>query len=201
MPGRSMPRKRLGEILLDEGLITEDQLNAAIEAQKKSGGLLGEILVEMGAISERDIARAIVLQNAWPYLSVFNHYISREMLYLFPESYLWEHQFIPLDRFLNTITIVSSNVLSDHVLSEIEQRVGCKVKMFAASASEIRSALATYCPVQTDKTLEQVFPESTSIEPCDGEPSCIFEPKETKQTPGKVAAPKVNVSPSAAKVP
>ena len=159
--GRNDDGKRLGEILLDEGLIADEQLRIALEEHKKSGGLLGEILVEMGAVSERDIARAITAQISYPYISVFNHYISKDMLALFPEGYLWEHQFLPLDRFLHILTVVCSNVLGDKVIAEIEQMTGCKVKLFVSSSSEIRAALATYCPDQANKALDQVFPEVT----------------------------------------
>jgi len=157
--GRGGSRKRLGELLIDEGLITEDQLRVALEEQKNGNGLLGEILVDMGAVSERDIARAITSQNACPYISVLSHYITKEVLRLLPPAYLWKHQFLPLDRFGNILTIVSSSVLPDKLLREIEEISGCRVATYISSCSEIRSALAAHFPEEAKNALDNVFPD------------------------------------------
>ncbi|MBN1458752.1 MAG: hypothetical protein JXA57_04395 [Armatimonadetes bacterium] len=154
--GRRASRKRLGEVLLDEGLITEQQLSVAVEAQQTGGGLLGEILVEMGLVSERDIARAVAVQNACPYLNVFTHFISKEMVTLFPEPFLWQHQFLPLDRFRNTITIVCAAMLSEAAVRQIQEMTGCSVAAFVGSASEIRSALTAHCPHEAKKATEEL---------------------------------------------
>jgi len=64
-----MAHYKLGEILIREGLITEDQLNQAIEAQKDQKGRLGEILIKLGLVNEEDIASAIGKQLNIPYSS------------------------------------------------------------------------------------------------------------------------------------
>ncbi len=52
-------RKAIGELLLDEGLINEKQLSAALRVQQEKGGQLGQILVEMGVVDQDDVLLAL----------------------------------------------------------------------------------------------------------------------------------------------
>ncbi len=60
--------KRLGEILIEKGLLTKKQLNAALEIQKKEGGLIGKILLKNGFVNEGDIANALTQQEEYLYI-------------------------------------------------------------------------------------------------------------------------------------
>ena len=84
--GARATRKRLGEILLEESVIGENELWAALQQQRQTGKLLGETLVEMGYATEDDVAGTIVMQFGTPYLSVEKYEISQEMLSIFPAS-------------------------------------------------------------------------------------------------------------------
>ena len=57
-----MARPLLGEILLENGEITQDQLDKALEVQKKEGGLIGIILVSQGSISEQILVKYLAIQ-------------------------------------------------------------------------------------------------------------------------------------------
>ncbi len=57
-----MTRPLLGEILLENGEITNDQLEKAVEVQKKEGGLIGIILVSQGAITEQTLVKYLAIQ-------------------------------------------------------------------------------------------------------------------------------------------
>jgi hypothetical protein len=56
------PWRRLGRVLVDDGLLTEDQLDAALENQVRTRRLLGDILVELGYVSSADVERALAIQ-------------------------------------------------------------------------------------------------------------------------------------------
>jgi hypothetical protein len=56
------PWRRLGRVLIEDGLLTEDQLDAALENQVRTRRLLGDILVELGYVSSRDVERALAIQ-------------------------------------------------------------------------------------------------------------------------------------------
>jgi len=161
---RRMTRKMLGELLVQEGLVTEEQIQIAIDEQEKTNGLLGDILVDMGIVTERDITRAVVSQYSSPYLSVFDHYISKEMLDLFPAQYLTKHLFLPLDQFDNLLTVVTAIPPSDEVITEIEKRSGCKAVFFVSSTSELKAALERVFPQEAMRALDDVFPDTDPVE-------------------------------------
>ena len=61
MVHRKRTSKKLGEILLSNGVITEEQLQRGLDFQRREGGLLGEILVKLGYVNERDIVEALTV--------------------------------------------------------------------------------------------------------------------------------------------
>lgn len=79
-------RKQLGELLVERGVISHEQLNIAIGTQKEKGGLLGEVLVELNFATETDIAQALTCQYGFPYLPLANYEIDDEVLRSVPED-------------------------------------------------------------------------------------------------------------------
>lgn len=63
MEGTAMASKSLGEILMEKGIITTDQLNEALQVQTSKGGLLGIILVEMGYLKPKMLANFLETQK------------------------------------------------------------------------------------------------------------------------------------------
>jgi len=136
-----MTRKRLGELLRDEGLITEEQIQEALASQRKTGELLGEVLVRLGYVTEYDIAKTIVTQFGLPYMAVKQYFISDEAVKLFPERLMRQYQFIPLDKIGNVIAIAVGGLLNFDVLSELENSSGAHIQVFVSTWSEIKTAI------------------------------------------------------------
>src|SRR4029453_6801803 len=87
-PGRSPPttsqrsvhmhstrtfRRRIGEILVNDGVASPEQIEEALMVQKSSGDLLGSILMDMGVVSEADIARTLCVQYQLPFICLANY--------------------------------------------------------------------------------------------------------------------------------
>ncbi len=136
-----MTRKRLGELLRDEDLITEEQIQEALASQRKTGELLGEVLVRLGYVTEYDIAKTIVTQFGLPYLAVRQYFISDEAMKLFPERLMRQYQFIPLDKIGNVIVIAVGGLLNFDVLSELENSSGAHIQVFVSTWSEIKNTI------------------------------------------------------------
>src|SRR3989338_7624177 len=62
--------KRIGEVLLERGLITRKKLEEALDHQKEHGGLMGQVLIKLGMVTEEDVALALPPQNGFPQLPV-----------------------------------------------------------------------------------------------------------------------------------
>jgi len=136
-----MTKRKLGEVLLREQMVTREQIEDALNEQAETGEFLGEILVRKGYVSERDIAETIATQYSFPYLEPDQYYVSTEVLQLLPVEFMAKHLVIPLDRFGQILTVVTSGPLDSDVLAEVEQLTGCKVQIFISVVSEVRKAV------------------------------------------------------------
>jgi len=136
-----MTKKRLGELLRDEGLVNDEQIEEALGEQRKSGELLGEVLVRLGYVTEADIAQTIVTQFGLPYIAIKQYFLSEDVIKLFPERLMRQYQFIPLDKIGNVITIAVGGLLNFEVLSELEKMSGAKVQVYVSTWSEIKAAI------------------------------------------------------------
>lgn len=143
-----LTKKKLGEILLEEGYLTQEQLQEALEAQRDTGKLLGELLVERGVLTERAIARAIATQFQVPYLGLPNHHINKDIVALLPAEMLYKYQFVPLDRFGSVITILMAGVLNADIVHEIQNLTGCELFVFIGTSDDVKKALEEYAPIQ-----------------------------------------------------
>jgi len=138
-----MTKRKLGEILIHERLVTQEQVQECLLEQAQSGELLGQVLVRKGYCSEKDIAETIATQFSFPYIEPDQYYIASDVLHLLPMEFVDKHSVIPLDRFDDTLVIVVAGPLEDEVLQEIGQLTGCTVQIFVSTVSEVRKAVET----------------------------------------------------------
>ncbi len=89
------PRK-IGEILVERGMITEDQLQEALEAQKTDGRSIGKILVSMGYLTTEDLARALSERLNVDYVALFEIEVDPEVRGVISENVLAQHNAVPL---------------------------------------------------------------------------------------------------------
>ena len=134
--------KRIGEILVENGSITQEQLQKALTQQKReSGKLLGQILIEMGSVTEEDIVVALATQFNIPYLPIGNFDLSKAVNGLIPKELIQKYMFIPLERVGNLLTIVMADPTNEQAIRDIEAVAKCKVQIFVATATEIAAVL------------------------------------------------------------
>ena len=134
-------RKRLGEILVSEGLVTNEQVAEALKEQKKSGMLLGEMMISLGFVTEYDIAAAISAQFGLPYIDTAHYEIAKETFDLLPVEFMNKNQLVPLDKIGNIITIAVSGPLSETVFEELEEKTGCDSYLFVTTVSNIMKVI------------------------------------------------------------
>lgn len=93
-----MVRKKLGELLVEAGLITEEQLKHAIEVQSKTGEKLGKVLIKSGYVTESQILEALEFQLGIPHVDLHKYYIDPEVAKLIPEAVAKRHTIIPIKK-------------------------------------------------------------------------------------------------------
>lgn len=136
--------KQLGELLVDLGVITKDQLKRALETQKDKGGLIGQVLVDLGYVSEEAIAQAITAQYGFPYLPLENYEIDAEIVKIVPKNVAKQYCLIPLDKIGPNLTIAMSNPLNGQAVEDIALVSGLYVQIFVSTASDIKKAIDKY---------------------------------------------------------
>jgi hypothetical protein len=136
-----MTKRRLGELLVAEGLLTEEQLRQGLDEQRKSNMFLGEALVKLGFVSEEAIAQTIVQQFSLPFMSAQQYGITVDVLNIFPERMYYEYQFISADKIGKTLVIIGAGLMNHDVLDELERLSGCKVCQYVSTWKDIRAAL------------------------------------------------------------
>lgn len=139
--GKRVITKQLGELLIERGIISHDQLEKALAHQKEHGGLIGQILVNLGFTTEEEIAQALTAQFGFPYLPLKNYEIGKEVIKLVPENVARQYCLIPVDRIGNALTIAMSNPLNVQAQEDIELITKCKVQVFVSTMTDINQAI------------------------------------------------------------
>ena len=144
MPIRRIINKQLGELLLERGIISQIQLNQALDIQHAKGGLIGEILVELGFAKEEDIAQSLTAQYGFPYLPLSNYDVNPEITNIIPSRVARQYLLVPIDKIGNNLTLAMSNPLNIQAIEDVELLSGCSVQTFVSTSSDIKRAIEKY---------------------------------------------------------
>ncbi|MFN4070934.1 MAG: type II/IV secretion system protein, partial [Thermus caldifontis] len=140
--------KRLGAILLDAGLLTDEELQMALEKHREVGGSLAEVIVDSGLLSERRIAQAIEDHFGIPLVELHTLEIPPRVKALLPAEKAKELQAIPfaLDEEAGVVRAAFVNPLDTLALEEVEDLTGMVVEPYQATKSAFLYALAQNYP-------------------------------------------------------
>ncbi|MBI4584080.1 MAG: hypothetical protein HY717_08665 [Planctomycetes bacterium] len=164
-------RKRFGEILVGEGLISQEQMEEALEIQKKSGDSIGAILLDLGYITEADIVKTLSIQYQLPYLRPSNYKIDRKVLEIFEPLFLHRQCLLPLDRIGDLLLVLVTDIPSREVVDQLQEGSKCDLAMYLGSSNEVQQALNVMLPISEEQDAqiraERVVsrPESKDDEP------------------------------------
>jgi len=136
-------RKQLGERLIDKGLLTEDQLELALQEQKKCGEPLGKIL-QLDYVSEEAITSVLAEQAGVEKVEIDSYHIPREVLDLIPCSLARKLKLMPLSLNDSQLTIAMANPFDIAAVEEIERLTGCYIDIKISTESEILKAIKSY---------------------------------------------------------
>ncbi|MGB6381233.1 MAG: ATPase, T2SS/T4P/T4SS family, partial [Syntrophobacteria bacterium] len=151
-----MKRKRLGEILRDEGLISEEQLQAALERQKTEKGLrIGEVLVAMGAVTAEDVAQAIWQQRQIPYVDLDNYALDPKVIELVPERIARAYLALPIFKIGNALTVAMADPFNLIAVDDLRSRTGCEIETVISTEDKIEKCLDHY--YRMDESITQLI--------------------------------------------
>jgi len=139
-------RRRIGEILIAQGVITSDQLDEALTIQKKTGELLGSILLDLGFVAESDIAKIICVQYQLPFITLNNYEFDGKLAALFPSEFLIKHRLLPFDKIGDTLLMLISEIPGEDVLAEIPKVTKLGAALYVGFPSEVLRYLGQLYP-------------------------------------------------------
>lgn len=158
-------KRRLGEILMDAGLLTELQLNAALSEQRKWGGKLGRTLVEMGFVDEQSMAVALSRQLQLPVVDLDEMEVAADAVQFLRVDLAERYGVFPIagDRRHKSVTIASSDPTNVEQLQELSFLTGLRVQVAVASASSIDRAIRRYYYGDASVSTETMTPANLGV--------------------------------------
>ncbi|MFH1811951.1 MAG: hypothetical protein ABIJ09_24650 [Pseudomonadota bacterium] len=146
--GQRMAKKKLGEILIEGGVIDEEQLNSALAYQRQWGHRLGVAMVAKGFISEGLLTKVLSESLGIPMVDLSRVSISKDSLRLVPVGLCESHDLIPIDLKIEKgrkhLTVAMSDPLNLAALEELEFTTGATVHPVLAQISSINQAVQRY---------------------------------------------------------
>ena len=136
--------KRLGEVLLQRGVIARKDLEKAMAYQQEHGGLIGQVLIQMGFTTEEEVALALTAQYGFPFLPLDNYEIDGALTGVVPEALAREYCLIPIDRIGNALTLAMADPSNVKAIEDVEVLTKCVVQAFVSTPSDIGKAIAKY---------------------------------------------------------
>jgi len=140
--------KRLGDILISEGIITEKQLEESVARQEKEGGKLGEVLTRLGHVTDEQIVIALSKQLAIPYISATSGKLTptadQNLETLIPHDFAIRNIVLPLSRNLNSITVVMFDPLDLILIDNLKKITSCEINPVVSARGNILKAIQNF---------------------------------------------------------
>ncbi len=162
----SRKKLRLGDVLVNGGVITEEQLQKGLQLQKGSGRKLGETLVDEGITTEENIARALSSQLHYDLIDLQNVVIEESVLSLVPVNVLKKYKMIPVEFAPGNMTILRvamSDPMDITAIDDINIITNLQVEPVIATVRSIMLALDKYYGnAEVNSALEEYTREKES---------------------------------------
>jgi len=153
-------RMSLGELLLKEKFVSEDDLKKARQYQQQHGGNLADILVKLGLITEEQLVIGLAKQVGIPHVKLSNYKLDPEVMETLPEEVIRKEKVIPLAKSGNSLTVATADPLNVLLIDSLRARTGYNIQTIAATPSEIEKVIADYFSAKAEKSITNLIQQS-----------------------------------------
>jgi len=141
--------KRIGELLVEAGVLSQSQLEQALFAQRKDGRKLGQLLIELGLVSEVHLTQTLSRQLSVPWVSLYHVDFSRSLLNLVPREVAERYAVVPIlvrriKKQGDTLYIAMDDPTNEAAIEDVARSASLPVKPMIACPSDIRAAIRVY---------------------------------------------------------
>ena len=134
-------QKSLGEMLVEQSLITAEQLENALELQRRQGRKLSEILVNRGMVKAEELAVVLSIQLNVPLIDLKRHVVQPDALSLIPEDMARKHTLIPLDVVGDSLVVVMTDPEDIYTIKDLKAQSGMEIEVALGIPSDIERAI------------------------------------------------------------
>jgi type IV pilus assembly protein PilB len=157
-PKRDFPsRRKLGELLVETGLLQPEKLVDALNAQKNSGKRLGQVLVGMNLISEEEMAFALAMQLKIPYVDLTYHEVIPHVLETIPEEVARKFVCVPIALNSSILDVAMADPLDLNMMKDLQFITGYSIQPAISTSTQILDLLQKH--YHPERTIGQVADE------------------------------------------
>lgn len=135
-------RKRLGDLLLDAGIITSEQLAKALEVQKNTSDRLGNVLLALGYITEKNMVEVLEFQLGVPHIELSAIEIDKKAIKFVPVHMAEKYKVFPLKKDGQVLTLAMADPTNFYAIDDVRMVSGCEVVTCIATEREIMQAIS-----------------------------------------------------------
>ena len=140
-PAGGKQYRRLGDLLIASGTITEEELARGLELQKGSGERLGTVLLNNGIITEEELIEAIQMQLGIEYVDLTKVTIPTELAQMVPKNIAKQYQVVPVKAVRDELYLAMSDPLNFYAIEEVRKAVRRRVVPMVAMSSAVERAI------------------------------------------------------------
>src|SRR5213083_1363143 len=152
--------KKLGEILVDEGLITAEQLERALVEQSRTDQLLGRILIDLKMVRESDLMAALAKQIGFRFVDLNDFQIDAGAATLIPEQVARRYRALPIGYEDSRLLVAMADPANLFALDDIRTITGMDLQPVVATAADIEAAIRKYS--RMDESVQKMASEAST---------------------------------------
>ncbi len=171
-------RKKVGEILVDWGVIGESDLQQGVKLAQGHGKRIGEALVELEFCSEDDVVKALATQFGLEYIDLDHHAVDREVISLIPSKLIEDYSVLPLGEDGDRLKVIITDPLDLETLDLLRFRLNREVVPTLASSTKVKRFIEKFVNPEGDvlsQTMASIDQEAPADEQDEDEASSTTE--------------------------
>lgn len=149
-------KKKIGELLVDVGVISQQQLKYALQLQRLTGKKIGELMIEQGMVEEKDIIEVLKNQMDIVYIELDKEYIDPEVPRLIPEALARRHVLLPIKNEDGLLHVVMADPLNLVAIDDVQIATGLRIEPLISTSQDILNAIdRLYRKQNTEEAMEE----------------------------------------------
>ncbi len=149
-------RKQLGQILIEEGLVTEKELEEGLAHQAQHGGAIGRVLIDLGVVTDNDILLAIAKQAGMDIIDLEHLEIPKEVVDMVSPSVAQVYRIVPVSFEDGVLTVAMADPLNVNAIDDLRFMLNCDVSGAVSNEGAVNEAIEKYYGAETESIADLV---------------------------------------------